>query len=74
MLLEVARDLGCRHGRQGDLFRIALNNLLTNAIKYNQPGGSVALAAAQGDSHDVVISRAGQRHSASPRRKIATAS
>jgi len=28
-----------------DLFRIALNNLLTNAIKYNRPGGSVTLAA-----------------------------
>ena len=38
-----------------DLFRIALNNLLTNAIKYNRPGGSVTLAARNGDN-DIVIS------------------
>ena len=37
-----------------DLFRIALNNLVNNAIKYNEPGGSVVLAAEEGDS-DVVI-------------------
>jgi PAS domain S-box-containing protein len=28
-----------------DLFRIAINNLLTNAIKYNRPAGSVILSA-----------------------------
>jgi signal transduction histidine kinase len=28
-----------------DLFRIAVNNLLTNAIKYNRPDGKVTLAA-----------------------------
>lgn len=38
-----------------DLFRIALNNLVGNAIKYNEAGGSVILAAEEGDS-DVVIS------------------
>ncbi|QBE65467.1 sensor histidine kinase [Pseudoduganella lutea] len=38
-----------------DLFRIALNNLLTNAIKYNRPGGSVTLAA-RNDGHEIVIS------------------
>ncbi|UVW28722.1 PAS domain-containing sensor histidine kinase [Massilia sp. H6] len=38
-----------------DLFRIALNNLLNNAIKYNRPGGSVVLSAEEGDS-DVVLS------------------
>ncbi|VXC28867.1 ATP-binding protein [Massilia sp. 9I] len=37
-----------------DLFRIALNNLVGNAIKYNDAGGSVVLAAEEGDS-DVVI-------------------
>jgi len=38
-----------------DLFRIALNNLLTNAIKYNRPGGSVTLAA-RNEDHEIVIS------------------
>lgn len=37
-----------------DLFRIALNNLVGNAIKYNDAGGSVVLSAEEGDS-DVVI-------------------
>jgi signal transduction histidine kinase len=32
-----------------DLFRIAVNNLLTNAIKYNKPGGTVALVAEDSD-------------------------
>jgi signal transduction histidine kinase len=32
-----------------DLLRIAINNLLTNAIKYNRPGGSVTLSAEESD-------------------------
>jgi signal transduction histidine kinase len=32
-----------------DLLRIAINNLLTNAIKYNRPGGTVALSAEEYD-------------------------
>jgi signal transduction histidine kinase len=28
-----------------DLLRVAVNNLLTNAIKYNKPGGRVTLSA-----------------------------
>lgn len=32
-----------------DLLRIAINNLLTNAIKYNRPGGSVFLEAEETD-------------------------
>jgi signal transduction histidine kinase len=38
-----------------DLFRIALNNLMTNAIKYNVPGGTVTLSA-RNDDHEIVIS------------------
>lgn len=38
-----------------DLFRIALNNLLTNAIKYNRPGGGVTLSA-RNDDQELVIS------------------
>jgi PAS domain S-box-containing protein len=32
-----------------DLLRIAINNLLTNAIKYNRPGGSVTLSAEENE-------------------------
>ena len=51
--LQVARDLAAVSVDK-DLFRIAINNLLNNAIKYNQAGGSVVLAADEGDT-DVVI-------------------
>jgi len=51
--LQVARDLAAVSVDK-DLLRIALNNLLNNAIKYNQAGGSVVLAAEEGDA-DVVI-------------------
>ncbi len=32
-----------------DLFRIAINNLLTNAVKYNKPGGTVTLSVEETD-------------------------
>ncbi len=51
--LQVARDLAAVSVDK-DMFRIALNNLLNNAIKYNTAGGTVTLAAEEGDS-DVVI-------------------
>lgn len=51
--LQVARDLAAV-SIDKDLFRISLNNLLNNAIKYNQAGGTVVLAADEGDL-DVVI-------------------
>jgi PAS domain S-box-containing protein len=35
-----------------DMLRIAVNNLLTNAIKYNRPGGRVTLAAEE--FHDAI--------------------
>ena len=34
-----------------DLFRIAINNLLTNAIKYSEPGGKVSLSAVENDNN-----------------------
>lgn len=51
--LQVARDLAAVSVDK-DMFRIALNNLLNNAIKYNAAGGNVTLSAEEGDS-DVVI-------------------
>ena len=38
-----------------DLFRIALNNILSNAIKYNNPGGLVTMEAEE--SNDSIILR-----------------
>ena len=52
--MQVPRDIAAV-AVDKDLFRIALNNLLNNAIKYNQPGGTVVLAADEAGS-DVVIS------------------
>lgn len=37
-----------------DLLRVAINNLLTNAIKYNQPGGKVTLSAEETET-DLLI-------------------
>lgn len=51
--LQVARDLAAVSVDK-DMFRIALNNLLNNAIKYNTAGGTVTLTAEEGDS-DVTI-------------------
>jgi signal transduction histidine kinase len=51
--LQVSRELAAV-SIDKDMFRIALNNLLTNAIKYNKAGGSVVLAADETDN-DVVI-------------------
>lgn len=52
--MQVPRDIAAV-AVDKDLFRIALNNLLNNAIKYNQAGGSVVLTAEEAD-HDVIIS------------------
>ncbi len=38
-----------------DLFRIAINNLLTNAVKYNRPQGKVVFSAQETDQ-EIVIS------------------
>ena len=54
VLLDLPRELEAV-AIDKDLFRIALNNLLTNAIKYNRPGGSVTLSA-RNEDHDIVIS------------------
>ena len=54
VLLDLPRELEAV-AIDKDLFRIALNNLLTNAIKYNRAGGSVTLSA-RNEDNEIVIS------------------
>jgi signal transduction histidine kinase len=54
--LQVARDIAAV-AVDKDLFRIALNNLLNNAIKYNTQDGSVVLSAEEVDDEVVVSVR-----------------
>ncbi len=43
-----------------DMFRIAVNNLLTNAIKYSKPGGKVSLSATENeDSIEIFVTDEG---------------
>ena len=42
-----------------DMFRIAVNNLMTNAIKYNKAGGVVSLGASE-DQNEIIITVADQ--------------
>jgi signal transduction histidine kinase len=37
-----------------DLLRVALNNLLTNAVKYNRPGGKVSFSAEETDEQIIL--------------------
>ena len=54
-----------------DLFRIALNNLLTNAIKYSKPGGKVAMTAAENeDSIEIVVSDEGYGIDAADQKQV----
>ncbi len=51
---EVPRELSAVSVDK-DLLRISINNLLTNAIKYSEPGGKVTLAAEEQDA-EILIS------------------
>jgi signal transduction histidine kinase len=53
LALQVARELDAVSADK-ELLRIALNNLLNNAIKYSDAGASVTLSAEQGE-HEIVI-------------------
>ncbi len=53
------------------LIRIAVNNLMTNAIKYNKPGGSVSLTATESDYYiDITVSDEGYGISAEDQASI----
>ena len=57
--LEVPREMSMAYIDK-DLFRIAINNLLTNAIKYNKPGGSITLSAWENEEFlEIVVSDEG---------------
>ncbi len=57
--LEIPREMSMVYIDK-DLFRIAVNNLLTNAIKYSKPGGKVSLSASENeDSIEIVVSDEG---------------
>ena len=54
-----------------DLFRIALNNLMSNAIKYSKPRGKVTLSAHESDSHvEISVSDEGYGISSEDQGKI----
>jgi PAS domain S-box-containing protein len=46
--LDIPRDLSPLSVDK-DLLRVSINNLMTNAVKYNKPGGSVTVAAEETD-------------------------
>ena len=48
--LEIPREMSLAFIDK-DLFRIAINNLLTNAIKYSKPGGKVSLSALENENN-----------------------
>ncbi len=54
--LQVPPDLSAVNVDK-DLMRVAINNLLTNAIKYNSPSGSVVLGAEESDDEIAVFVR-----------------
>jgi two-component system, OmpR family, phosphate regulon sensor histidine kinase PhoR len=68
--LEVPRELGLVNVDK-DLLRIAINNLLTNAIKYNRPGGQVTLGAEEvGDRVRIIVRDTGIGINAQDRARI----
>ncbi|MDH3221215.1 MAG: PAS domain-containing sensor histidine kinase [Gammaproteobacteria bacterium] len=57
--LEIPREMSMVYIDK-DLFRIAVNNLLTNAIKYSKPGGRVSMTATEDDeSIEIVVADEG---------------
>lgn len=57
--LDIPRDMSMVYIDK-DLFRIAVNNLLTNAIKYSKPGGKVTMSASETENTiEVMVSDEG---------------
>ena len=51
--LSLPHDLGVL-SIDKDLVRVSINNLISNAIKYNQPGGKVELIAEENDTEIII--------------------
>ncbi len=56
MKLDVPNQLSAVHVDKR-LLRIAINNLLTNAVKYNRPNGQVLLSATETEDHILISVR-----------------
>ncbi len=54
--IENSRELSSAYIDK-EMMRVAINNLMTNAIKYNRPDGEVVLAAEESDSEYVISVR-----------------
>ncbi len=54
--IDVPRELSAVSADK-NLLRIAVNNLLTNAVKYNSPGGTVVLSAEETDERIRILVR-----------------
>ncbi len=51
--LNIPHDLGVL-SLDKDLVRISINNLISNAIKYNRPGGKVELSAEENETEIII--------------------
>jgi signal transduction histidine kinase len=51
--LSLPHDLGAL-SIDKDLVRVSINNLISNAIKYNQPGGKIELVAEENDTEIII--------------------
>ena len=68
--LDVPREMTMAYIDK-DLFRIAINNLLTNAIKYSRAGGKVTLSASEDDEYlEIVVSDEGYGISEADQKQI----
>ena len=68
--LDVPREMSMVYIDK-DLFRIAVNNLLTNAIKYSRPGGKISMSASETeDSIEITVSDEGYGIAESDQKQI----
>jgi signal transduction histidine kinase len=54
--MDIPKGLDAIHADK-EMLRIAINNMLTNALKYNEPGGRASLEVVDGDGEIVITVR-----------------